>query len=83
MISCKGYFMASSAPGEKAVKAAHESDLPVSALAVIDMQNGERASCCPPGLYACTRATATKVAHWNDEGRSNKKPSGPQIPRDF
>ena len=33
---CKGYFMISFALGEKAVKAAHESDLPVSVLKVID-----------------------------------------------
>jgi hypothetical protein len=32
----EGYFMASFALGEKAVKAAHESDLPVSVLKVID-----------------------------------------------
>jgi hypothetical protein len=32
----EGYFMASFALGEKAVKAAHESDLPVSVLEVID-----------------------------------------------
>ena len=36
MTPCKGYFMASFALGEKAVKAAHESDLPVSVLGVID-----------------------------------------------
>jgi hypothetical protein len=36
MTPCKGYFMASFALGEKAVKAAHESDLPVSVLEVID-----------------------------------------------
>jgi hypothetical protein len=36
MTPCKGYFMASFALGEKAVKAAHESDLPVSVLDVID-----------------------------------------------
>jgi hypothetical protein len=33
---CRGYFMASFALGEKAVKVAHESDLPVSVLEVID-----------------------------------------------
>lgn len=32
----EGYFMASFALGEKAVKAAHESDLPISVLKVID-----------------------------------------------
>jgi len=36
MTPCKGYFLASFALGEKAVKAAHESDLPASVLAVID-----------------------------------------------
>lgn len=36
MTPCKGYFLASFALGEKAAKAAHESDLPVSVLAVID-----------------------------------------------
>jgi hypothetical protein len=36
MTPCEGYFMASFALGEKAVKAAHESDLPVSVLQVID-----------------------------------------------
>jgi hypothetical protein len=36
MTPCEGYFMASFALGEKAVKAAHESDLPVSVLRVID-----------------------------------------------
>ena len=36
MTPCRGYFMASFALGEKAVKAAHESDLPVSVLGVID-----------------------------------------------
>jgi hypothetical protein len=36
MTPCNGYFLASFALGEKAVKAAHESDLPVSVLAVID-----------------------------------------------
>ena len=36
MTPCRGYFMASFALGEKAVKAAHESDLPVSVLEVID-----------------------------------------------
>ena len=32
----EGYFMASFALGEKAVKAAHESDLPISVLKAID-----------------------------------------------
>jgi hypothetical protein len=36
MTPCKGYFLASFALGEKAVKTAHESDLPASVLAVID-----------------------------------------------
>lgn len=36
MTPCEGYFMASFALSEKAVKAAHESDLPVSVLRVID-----------------------------------------------
>jgi hypothetical protein len=36
MTPCRGYFMASFALGEKAVKAAHESDLPLSVLGVID-----------------------------------------------
>lgn len=36
MTPCKGYFLASFALGEKAVKAAHETDLPASVLAVID-----------------------------------------------
>lgn len=36
MTPCKGYFLASFALGEKAVKAAHESDLPASILQVID-----------------------------------------------
>lgn len=36
MTPCEGYFMASFALGEKAVKAAHESDLPVSVLEIID-----------------------------------------------
>ena len=36
MTPCKGYFMASFALGEKAVKAARESNLPVSVLKVID-----------------------------------------------
>jgi hypothetical protein len=36
MTPCEGYFMASFALGEKTVKAAHESDLPVSVLRVID-----------------------------------------------
>lgn len=33
---CKGYFLASFALGEKAVKAAHESDLPAPILEIID-----------------------------------------------
>jgi hypothetical protein len=36
MTPCKGYFTASFALGEKAVQAAHESDLPASVLKVID-----------------------------------------------
>lgn len=36
MTPCRGFFMASFALGEKAVKTAHESDLPVSVLKVID-----------------------------------------------
>ena len=36
MTPCRGYFMASFAMGEKAAKATHESDLPVSVLGVID-----------------------------------------------
>jgi hypothetical protein len=36
MTPCKGYFQASFALGEKAVKAAHESDLPAQVLEVID-----------------------------------------------
>ena len=36
MTPCKGYFVASFALGEKAVKAARESDLPVSVLEIID-----------------------------------------------
>jgi Protein of unknown function (DUF3788) len=36
MTPCKGYFMASFALGEKAVKAVHGSDLPASVLRVID-----------------------------------------------
>ncbi|HVP27485.1 MAG TPA: DUF3788 domain-containing protein [Candidatus Bathyarchaeia archaeon] len=36
MTPCKGYFLASFALGEKAVEAAHKSDLPASALKVID-----------------------------------------------
>ena len=36
MTPCEGYFMASFALGEKAVKAAHDSDLPISVLKVID-----------------------------------------------
>jgi len=37
MTPCEGYFIASFALGEKAVKAAHETDLPVSVLEVIDV----------------------------------------------
>ena len=37
MTPCEGYFIASFALGEKAVRAAHETDLPVSALEVIDI----------------------------------------------
>ena len=36
IIPCEGYFVASFALGEKAVKAAHETDLPISVLDVID-----------------------------------------------
>lgn len=36
MTPCQGYFLASFALGEKAVKAAHESTLPVEVLDVID-----------------------------------------------
>jgi hypothetical protein len=36
MTPCEGYFLASFALGEKAVKAAHDSDLPVQVLDVID-----------------------------------------------
>ncbi len=36
MTPCKGYFLASFALGEKAVKAAHESDIPASVLEIID-----------------------------------------------
>lgn len=36
MTPCNGYFLASFALGEKAVKAAHESDLPASILEIID-----------------------------------------------
>jgi hypothetical protein len=36
MIPREGYFLESFALGEKAVKAAHESDLPISVLKVID-----------------------------------------------
>lgn len=36
MKPCEGYFRASFALGEKAVKAAHESDLPASVLKLID-----------------------------------------------
>lgn len=36
MTPCEGYFVVSFALGEKAVKAAHESDLPSSALKIID-----------------------------------------------
>ena len=35
MTPCEGYFLASFALGEKAVKAAHDSDLPTSVLRVI------------------------------------------------
>ena len=36
MTPCKGYFLASFALGEKAVKAARQSDLPQAVLDVID-----------------------------------------------
>jgi len=36
MTPCQGYFLASFALGEKAVKLAHDSDLPDSVLTVID-----------------------------------------------
>jgi hypothetical protein len=36
MTPCQGYFLASFALGEKAVKAAHESNLPAEVLEVID-----------------------------------------------
>ena len=36
MTPCEGYFLASFALGEKAVKAAHESELPASVLRVVD-----------------------------------------------
>jgi len=36
MTPCEAYFLASFALGEKAVNAAHESDLPNSVLEVID-----------------------------------------------
>jgi hypothetical protein len=36
MTPCRGYFLASFALGEKAAKAAHESDLPPGMLAAID-----------------------------------------------
>ncbi len=36
MTPCKGHFLASFALGEKAVKIAHESDLPADVLQVID-----------------------------------------------
>lgn len=36
MTPCRGYFLASFALGEKAVAAAHETDLPASVLEVID-----------------------------------------------
>ena len=36
MTPCRGYFLASFALGEKAVKAAHESDLPAPILELID-----------------------------------------------
>ena len=36
MTPCEGYFLASFALGEKAVKAAHNSDMPASVLEVID-----------------------------------------------
>ena len=36
MTPCNGYFLASFALGDKAVKAAHEDDLPTSVLKIID-----------------------------------------------
>ncbi len=36
MIPCAGYFLASMALGEKAAKAAHESDLPARVLEAVD-----------------------------------------------
>ena len=36
MTPCQGYFLASFALGEKAVRAAHQSGLPDSVLSVID-----------------------------------------------
>jgi hypothetical protein len=36
MTPCEGYFLASFALGEKAVKAAHQSDLPTTVLKIID-----------------------------------------------
>ncbi len=36
MTPCAGYFLASFALGEKAVQAAHESDLPASVLEIVD-----------------------------------------------
>lgn len=36
MTPCQGYFLASFALGEKAVKLAHDSDLPSSVLTIID-----------------------------------------------
>jgi hypothetical protein len=36
MTPCEGYFLASFALGDKAVKAAHKDDLPLSVLKVID-----------------------------------------------
>ncbi|WP_424358203.1 DUF3788 domain-containing protein [Methanocella sp. MCL-LM] len=36
MTPCQGYFLASFALGEKAVEAAHKSDLPASVLEIID-----------------------------------------------
>ena len=36
MTPCRGYFLASFALGEKAVKAVHKSDLPLSVLETID-----------------------------------------------
>ena len=37
MTPCEGYFIAPFTLGEKAVRAAHETDLPVSVLEVIDI----------------------------------------------